>query len=433
MEETGPTAMVCDNAVPFAALTEPKADLLRSMLTACPDDKNYYPLLTLPDIPPEAHEAVERLLASKPGDKSLLRFHFEETDVKNIKWAKRLQVVFVPAQDAPPIALEFVKYVKYVTKSLVYNHLAQHEDPLARKMRDLLNANPDWQQMKRKEATAVLCHATLSVPSAELLKELAAQPLHNRIALDVRLGVYDQVKDDKLGYADAEMVSLGINELELVRSFCTRQFDTLDFEDMIDKSDPVAFAFKVGSFANFSIYITGWDDKKLSESSSDADKTSRAEQKRVAAACGELLHVSCQGSRIAHWGYSQHKYDNYFGIFYRMMERSKEEDVATDPGRATKSEASQVKKWMAVHYCVDNASCAGFVFTLTSWSSVNSLTSIWKRMKPVARMRFLRANLDPSGPSVNLFGSVLPHLARKVLEDAGESSDSDVDSSDSDS
>jgi len=428
MEETGPTAMMCDNAVPLAALTEPKADLLRSMLTGCPADKNYYPLLTLPDITPETHEAVERLLASKVGDKSLLRFHFEETEVKDIKWAKRLQVVFVPAQDAPPIALEFVKYVKYVTKKLVDRHLTQHEDPLARKMRDLLNANPDWQQMKRKEATAVLCHCTLSVPSPELLKELSAQPLLNRITLDVRLGVYNQVKDEKLGYADAEMVSLGINELELVRSFCTRQFDTLDFEDMIDKSNPVAFTFKVGSYANFSVSITGWDDKELSASSYGADKTSRAEQKRVAAACGELLHVSCIGSRIAHWGYSWHKYDNYFGIYYRMMGRSKEND-ATDR-EATKTE---VKKWMAVHYCVDNASCGGFRFTLTSWSSLNSLTSIWQQMNPAARMQFLRANLDPSVPSVKWFGSVLPHLARKVLEDAEERSDSGAeDSSDSD-
>ena len=362
-------------------LTKVKADLLRSLLDDYVSEQNYYPIKALPDISNEASAAVNDILS---GNFPLLLFRFDDSDVHDIKYSHRIQIVFTHKQEsqAEPKLLHVTKYVKYVTKKIVERDLATHEDPLVQRMRGLL-MKLDWKI--HRQLTAVMCHAIVTAVPLDLIQEISTLPLYKKITLDSQLGEYNK----------NELDSMGIDEVTLVNSFCTFQHPDLDFESMINK-DSGSFAFHDVPSSNFSVNITSWDGTKLITSSSDQEP-----ETSVCKACEALLYKKCVGTRVARWGYSSYKYDNYFVIVKALSDKS--------------------ERWMAIYYCVDNASCAGFVFVLSSFME-NSLAALWRRISSEARMKVIRANLDPTNPQ--------DRFSRKYFTDTNLLSDSEPDDDD---
>jgi len=151
-----------------------------------------------------------------------------------------------------------------------------------------------------------------------------------------------------------------------VKDYELLKFDThyedLDFSELVESD---RFAFEIDNFSNFKVDLEFVDGKKFAKSSF---KIKKSQITQVAERCHEILYDKYEGTQKASFGYVDYRFHNYILVV-------KKKD-----------------KYMFVNYCVDNATCAGFMFSLIT-KVFDTIKELWSKLDDKMKCDLLKQNL----------------------------------------
>lgn len=330
--------------VEYTYFTNTKYEKFIESLDWCDEDKNYYDVISFKNIPKDFNI---------PSTCKLYMYDCQ-TDYLFPK-SRKIRIVY---------ELEFKYFDVTLTKlrhhgSLrILRDLKTHENEFVRKMCDTAKNNIDW---KKYDNNCTMIYIDLNVNQIENINFLMNKELYERIDLDLSFGVYN-VDDIRNVYKkiDVEMIKFD------------NFYENIDIDSVINP-ETKKFNFELGKYTNYVLDLEFFSGKKVKTDSfkffrkaSYKNFENINEINNVAAKCYEILYKNYNGTKKGWYGYSE--FDNYVFIL-------KEND-----------------KYMFVHYCVDDASCGGYVFSLTT-RIYNSLEQLWQELNDDIKCTILKNNL----------------------------------------
>ncbi|CAH6419754.1 Hypothetical protein HVR_LOCUS831 [uncultured virus] len=179
------------------------------------------------------------------------------------------------------------------------------------------------------------------------LEMITKDSLASRITPDYELGSFDEDEFQRFtGKTIEETITLDT------------KYTNLDFSGIFDNNlDPEEY-----NSEEFQCNITNFDSEKCD--TFDALKIHK------------FLYQQYQGSKRGWYGYKDYTFDNYLVIVKGSCDNSKNN--------------RKDDKYMLVHYCVDDASCAGWHFTLNT-RVYNSFRELWSELNNQHKSAIIRA------------------------------------------
>jgi len=305
------------------------------------EDKNYYEIICLK----EQSNAYE-----VPRDVKIYLYKYKVDYI--YPQSKKFKVIY--EDNGKYYQLILYKLRKYITKQ-IFDSLSNHHKLMVINMYNKGKDNIDW--TKRYNYTYVYINVTINqLTDINCIKNLS---LINRIDCDIIFDVYNSEDIENI-YGSKELELLNLDYL----------YDHLDFENKVNnKNKDKKFKFKIDNYSNYIVDLEYYteDGVKLVYKNSSFDDTFKIN--KTSRICHNLLYWLYYGSKVGRYGYTNYKFDNYLAI------------VKVTNG------------YMYVYYCVDDASCAGFVFQLYT-RVYETLNKLWDHLNDVDKCIILKANLN---------------------------------------
>jgi hypothetical protein len=326
-------------------LTETKYNIINNFLNIHKNDKTYYEIVCLKDVPKnfEIHKNVK-----------LHKFVYDNKHIFN-KNSKKLDLVY---------EIEYIKYKctitkinKYVTKKII-NNLKDYNDPLIKKMIKKFEDNFNFVENKR------LTYIYINVENIKLQDD---NEYNNVIFPDFCFGIYN-IQEIKQIYNKEN-----ISELLKFDDY----YDNIDFNNIVTNNDIIPDNYIYHINFNFDNCYCDLNGRKIKGTSFDYidldDEIINNKRIKSFEILKTFMYQKYYTTRKAWYGYlDRYLYDNHMLIL-----KNRNED-----------------KYMFVIYCVDDASCDGYLFTLKTYL-YDSLDSLWKNIDDNLKCKILQVNLFP--------------------------------------
>jgi hypothetical protein len=307
--------------IEFTNITKTKRNIILQIRKYHDSDKNHYNVIV-------KHNIDKLFIKNIKTKCELYVFKFYQNYMESrdiLKRSKKLKMII--KQNSKFYLIKIRKMRAHLTKNN-YKKLQNHDNKRIKLMYQSDLENLNW----NRDYTYLYIYSEIKEIS---INDIELKPLIERVNLDIEFNIYNLNELLKFlkKYEVCELINFN------------NYYSNIDFEDIIKNEN---FNIKIDAFSNYDINIEFFNGQKFKVSSDNfSDKkinnSIKNKIKLDAQICSNFLYQNYYGTKFIKYGCDSYlEFDNYSIIL------------------------KQNEKYMYVHYCVDNSTCAGFIFSLQS-------------------------------------------------------------------
>lgn len=327
----------------YTFLTDTKYQKFIESLNATKEDQNYYNIICIKNFKdqPELSRNIKLYLY-----KCHTNYLFERS--------RKFQIIYEINGKFYEVILH--KFRVHASKR-IKNELRKYNDPI---IKEMLMASKNYSGFKWNNRTTYV-YINYDIKEMTDVNDLKNIPLCERIDLDLTFDVYNE----------AEVEIFYKKKILDLLNF-TFEYDDIDIDNMINEKEK-KFNFAVGNYSNYKISLDFFNGTKYDSNSSNTNAKNIAHDAKK---CYEILYPreKYHGIEKIWYGYTgYYQFDNYVLILHKHNENNR-------------------NQYMYVHYCIDNSTCAGFIFSLKT-RVYSSLEKLWNDLHGITKSRIIKKNL----------------------------------------